>query len=64
MPRLDKATDLPKALGSVLTAVADGALTPDEGVSLAQIIETRRRAIETMDLEARIAALEERGPGR
>jgi hypothetical protein len=63
LPSLDTAAALPKALAAVLAAVADGALTPDEGVSLAQIIESRRRAIETMELEGRIAALEQtQGP--
>jgi hypothetical protein len=59
LPPLDTAADLPKALGAVLAAVADGAVTPDEALSLAQIIETRRRAIETMELEARVATLEQ-----
>jgi hypothetical protein len=58
LPPLGSAADLPEALNAVLAAVADGAVTPDEGVSLAQIIETRRRAIETMELDRRIAALE------
>lgn len=42
-----------------LHAVAEGQVTPEEGVSLAQIVEVRRRSIETAELEARIAALEE-----
>jgi hypothetical protein len=58
LPPLGSAADLPEALNAVLAAVAEGAVTPDEGVSLAQIIETRRRALETQELEARIAALE------
>jgi hypothetical protein len=58
LPALDAATDLPKALGAVLTAIAGGAVTPDEGLSLAQIIETRRRTLELVELEQRIAALE------
>src|SRR5690348_11226388 len=31
LPVLDTAADLPKALGAVLTAIGDGAVTPDEG---------------------------------
>ena len=59
LPPLENAADLPKALGAVLAAVASGAVTPDEGLSLAQIIETRRRALETMEIEQRVAALEQ-----
>jgi hypothetical protein len=59
LPPLETASDLPKALGAVLHAVAAGELTPDEGVSLAQIVEARRRAIETMEIEARVTALEQ-----
>jgi hypothetical protein len=58
MPPLDGATDLSLALGSVLTAIATGELTAEEGVSLAQIIDARRRSIETMELERRILDLE------
>jgi len=58
LPALDAAADLPRALRAVLAAVADGAVTPDEGLSLAQIIETRRRTFELVELEQRIAALE------
>jgi hypothetical protein len=36
LPALDGAADLPRALGAVLAAIADGAVTPDEGLSLAQ----------------------------
>jgi hypothetical protein len=62
LPPLDTAVDLPKALGAVLKAIGAGAVTPDEGLSLAQIVEVRRRAIETMEIEARIAALEQARP--
>ena len=34
-------------------------LTPDEGAAVAAIFETKRRAIETVDLETRLTALEQ-----
>ena len=46
-------------MGTILRAAADGDLTPDEAVSIASLIETRRRTIETLELEQRIAALEQ-----
>jgi hypothetical protein len=40
--------------------VAAGDLTPDEGSAVANVIEIKRRTLETEALEKRIAALEER----
>jgi hypothetical protein len=60
-PELHTAGDLVKALGGVLSAVADGSLTPDEGATVAGILEAKRKAVETVELEARLAALEARG---
>ena len=48
------------AIGAILTAVADGELTPGEGVEVARLVDVTVRTIETTELEARIAALEER----
>ena len=62
MPPIETATDLGEAMGAILQAAAEGSLTPDEAVSVASLIETRRRTIETLELEQRIAALEQRGP--
>lgn len=43
---------------AVLEAVSRGELTPGEGATLAGILEGRRKALETQELEQRIAALE------
>ena len=58
VPPIDTPADLGAAMTAVLHAVAAGELTPDEGVSVASLVETRRRTIETIELDARIAALE------
>ena len=63
MPAIETSADLGEATGAILQAAADGELTPDEAVSIAGLIETRRRTIETIELEARIAALEQGNPG-
>ena len=39
------------ALGLVATAVGAGELTPEEGASVAAVLEIKRKAIETADLE-------------
>lgn len=59
LPAIDTATDIVAALGVVAEAVAAGVISPDEGNGVASILETKRRAIETSDLEKRIKALEE-----
>lgn len=57
---LEKLEDASKALGTITKAVAQGEITPLEGQSMANIIETHRKAIETMDLEKRLTELEEK----
>ncbi len=59
LPKIQTAADVVKALGSLADAVAGGELTPDEGAAVAAIFETKRRAIETVELEGRVAALEQ-----
>ncbi len=55
---ISTAEDIALALGSVLGAVASGDITPDEGSTVAGIMEAKRRSIEVVDLEKRLAALE------
>jgi len=43
---------------AIVQAVASGDLLPSEAATLAGIVETRRKALETQELERRIAALE------
>lgn len=59
LPAIKTAADVVKAIGRVADAVAAGAITPDEGQAVAAMLEAKRRAIETVELEARVAALEE-----
>jgi hypothetical protein len=47
------------ALGAVAGARAGGELTPDEANAVAGVIEFRRRAIETTEIELRLQKLEE-----
>ena len=60
LPPLEGARGVAAALGAVAEAVAAGEVTPEEGQAVAAVLETQRRAIETAELEARIAALETR----
>jgi hypothetical protein len=58
LPAMREAGDVVAALGAVAAAVAAGDASPEEGQAIAAIIEGQRRAIETADIERRLAALE------
>ena len=58
LPHMATARDAAQAAGAVLTAVAEGDLTPKEAVQIMSLIDAFRRLLEVSELEARIAALE------
>ncbi|HZP98630.1 MAG TPA: DUF5681 domain-containing protein [Reyranella sp.] len=60
LPAIKTSADTVAALGAITDAVAAGDLTPDEGAAVAGVIEIKRKAIETVELEARISALEKK----
>jgi hypothetical protein len=49
-----------EAQQAILEAVGGGEILPGEGMALAGILEARRKALETVELEQRISALEAR----
>lgn len=57
-PEVQTAEGVAEAQAAILRAVAAGEVLPAEAATLASIVESRRRAIETAELEARITALE------
>jgi hypothetical protein len=63
LPEVASAADLVPALAAVVAAMGRGALTAEEAQAMCAVLETQRRAIETAELEARVAALEECVPG-
>jgi hypothetical protein len=64
MPACDHATGISKAFAALTGAVAGGELTPEEGQAVAAMLESRRRALEAVELEQRIAALEDKARTR
>ncbi len=58
LPDTTTAGGIADAQAAILQAVAVGELLPGEGSVLAGIVEARRKALETQELEQRIAALE------
>ena len=59
IPAASSAVEITLALQAIFRALGDGQLTPGEAHKLAAILENQRKAIETAELEQRIAALEE-----
>ena len=58
LPAIETASDAAKALGTIATAVGRGELTPSEATDLATLIERFIKAIETAEIEERLAAIE------
>jgi Family of unknown function (DUF5681) len=58
LPRLAAASDATTALATITAAVATGEITPGEGADLNAIVGGFVKAVETSDIEARVAALE------
>ena len=58
LPEIKTAKDIVTAYGTVLKAVSEGHLTPDEATSISSILEAMRRAAETADLDERLARIE------
>ena len=59
LPTMETAADIVAGLSEVAAAMANGKITPDEAQAVAAVLEGKRRAVETVALEARIAALEQ-----
>jgi hypothetical protein len=64
LPDTSTIAGVDQALDRIIAAMASGAVSPSEGQSFISAIETRRKAIETGDLLARIEVLESQGGNR
>jgi hypothetical protein len=58
MPSIETADDVLKAQAAAIRAMACGEITPDETATITGVLEARRKAIETADLERRLIAVE------
>ena len=59
MPPIRSASDIAAAMGAIVKAVAQGAITPDEAFKLSQMVDTFVRAIDTSDFDRRLQILED-----
>ena len=64
LPTIDTAADLVPAFAAVVKAMASGEIAPDEAMTVAGVLEMKRKAIETVDIERRLAAIETRQEGK
>jgi hypothetical protein len=58
LPKVETVNDVAKAHGVIITAMAVGDVTPDEASTIASVLESKRKAIETVEMEARLVELE------
>ncbi len=58
LPPIDRAEDLPTAIGAVIKEATGGRLLLDDAAALVGMMEAKRRALETTELEERLKALE------
>lgn len=58
LPEINGTEDIGAASNVVLASLANGELLPSEAAAVAALLESRRKAIETVELESRITALE------
>jgi len=58
LPSIQSAQDTVAAMSRIIDAATTGQIDPHQAQNLAALIETQRKAVETLDLEERIAALE------
>ena len=59
LPAIETADDVLKAQGATIEAMASGQITPDEAATIAGVLDAKRKAIETVQLEERVAKLEQ-----
>jgi hypothetical protein len=59
LPPIKSAADPAAAVGAIVQPT--GRLTPDEGHALGGLVDYQRRSLEVVEIEARLAALEQSG---
>lgn len=60
LPLVTDAASCAQAQGAIIEALAGGQLLPSEADALSRLVENHRRSLETLDIERRVAALEEK----
>jgi len=56
---MSTSADVTTALAAIMAQMAEGEITPDEAAVAASVIETKRKALETEELDRRVAILDQ-----
>jgi len=64
LPTIETPADVVNALGLLVSEVARGIITPEEATTIAGLLEAKRKALETENIERRLTALEAKGKSR
>ena len=59
LPSMSTSADVTTALAAIIAQMAEGEITPDEAAIAASVIESKRKALETEELDCRLTALEQ-----
>jgi hypothetical protein len=59
LPPIKTVADILEAQAATIGAMAIGDITPDEAATIAGVLDAKRKALETADLEQRISRLEQ-----
>ena len=60
MPDIKTGEDVLRAYSAMLKAMSDAHITPDEASTVSGVLDQNRRALETVEIEERIASLEKK----
>jgi hypothetical protein len=63
LPDVKSPAGVTDALAAIVKAMGAGEITSDEAVALAGVVELQRKALEMVEIEARLAALEQKVTG-
>jgi hypothetical protein len=58
LPEVTTSKGVAAALAAIVHAMASGNVTPDEAMTISSVLEIRRRAIETQEIDERLKKLE------
>jgi hypothetical protein len=64
LPSIESAADIAQAMKAVTSALAGGEITPGEASTIAAVVDTFVRAIETSDFDRRLQELEDNSKAR
>jgi hypothetical protein len=59
LPFMSTPADVTAALSAIVSQMAEGEITPEEAAVAASVIETKRKALETEELDRRMTSIEQ-----